>query len=395
MRIIHISTSITGGAGKTAQKVALLQEKAGHTVRLFHGSQNQTLVHKVRSKSSTLLSLVNATSNYGQVTHLSTNNLDLREVWEFCPDVIYIHNWFNLLTLKDLRWLTTKFPTVFYAHDERMATGGCHVTLQCENYKSDCENCPAARIKIFSSAAKEHLDSIILEFGNYGLVTPSRWLMKRFQDTPIYNRAKIREVIPNPSQIPSFAPEREIKQSNEPFKILFVASDLNTPYKGLQIFVAALKDLRKGLGVHREIEVKLVGKTSGRDEYDREDGISILPLGRLPRDEVQILMKGSDLLIVPSLSENYPGVVAEAQLNGCLVAASRVGGIPEMIEDGVSGFLFDPEPASLKKCILRVLSEPRKSEIRWAAYNTASVRHEEANILEKLEFVQKSLAQFA
>jgi len=50
----------------------------------------------------------------------------------------------------------------------------------------------------------------------------------------------------------------------------------------------------------------------------------------------------ADILILPSLTEGLPRSLAEALARGCIVCASRVGGIPYVIKDGVNGFLFSP-----------------------------------------------------
>ena len=102
-------------------------------------------------------------------------------------------------------------------------------------------------------------------------------------------------------------------------------------------------------------------------------------------------MSDSDLLVVPSLSENYPGVIGEAQLIGCTVAASRVGGIPEMIEDGVSGFLFEPNPLACKTAIIRAINSPNRTQINNSAKALARSRHDENKINGEYEAVIEEL----
>lgn len=56
--------------------------------------------------------------------------------------------------------------------------------------------------------------------------------------------------------------------------------------------------------------------------------------------EVMRLLTASDILVMPSLQETLPMVIAEAKAAGKVVVASQVGGIPEMINHGEDGFLF-------------------------------------------------------
>jgi len=64
-----------------------------------------------------------------------------------------------------------------------------------------------------------------------------------------------------------------------------------------------------------------------------------------------------DLLIVPSFDEALPTVILEAFSIGIPVVASRVGGVPEIIEDRLSGFLFEAGDAEmLANCLLKIFN---------------------------------------
>ncbi|MBM4389386.1 MAG: glycosyltransferase family 4 protein, partial [Deltaproteobacteria bacterium] len=79
-----------------------------------------------------------------------------------------------------------------------------------------------------------------------------------------------------------------------------------------------------------------------------ESSANIARIGEIPPEELAALLKKSVALIVPSRAigkraEGSPRVILEALASGCIVAASRTGGIPEMIEHGFNGFLFQPD----------------------------------------------------
>lgn len=64
------------------------------------------------------------------------------------------------------------------------------------------------------------------------------------------------------------------------------------------------------------------------------------------RSDVETILAGCDLFVHPSLDDAFPTVLLEAMAAGLPVVASRVGGIPEIVEDGVTGILFPPGDAA-------------------------------------------------
>jgi len=75
---------------------------------------------------------------------------------------------------------------------------------------------------------------------------------------------------------------------------------------------------------------------------------------------VAAALASMDALVVPSIwPENSPLVIHEAFLAGVPVVASRIGGIPEVVEDGRSGLLFEPGNATdLARVLKRIIAEP-------------------------------------
>jgi len=81
-------------------------------------------------------------------------------------------------------------------------------------------------------------------------------------------------------------------------------------------------------------------------------------LGRLPGDEVDRLLAGSRAAVVPSeWAENAPMAVLEPMVLGRPVIATRMGGIPEQIRDGVDGVLVDAGDELQFAAALRVLAD--------------------------------------
>lgn len=77
------------------------------------------------------------------------------------------------------------------------------------------------------------------------------------------------------------------------------------------------------------------------------------------RADIRALMAFADMVVVPSVQDNLPFVVMEAQAAGKAVVASRTGGIPEMVENGRSGLLVSPGDArELAAALSLLLNNP-------------------------------------
>jgi len=77
------------------------------------------------------------------------------------------------------------------------------------------------------------------------------------------------------------------------------------------------------------------------------------------RRDVDTLLAGCDLFVLPSLDDAFPTVLLEAMAAGLPVVASNVGGIPEIVEDGVTGRLVPPGDAGrLAAAINELLAHP-------------------------------------
>jgi len=110
-------------------------------------------------------------------------------------------------------------------------------------------------------------------------------------------------------------------------------------------------------------QVLLVGDGPKRPSLEREAertgvGDRLHFLGFLAHEWVPAVLAHADLLVLPSLYEELGTVLLEAMQAGLPVVASKTGGIPEVIEDGVNGLLVPPgEPEALARAIDRLLAD--------------------------------------
>lgn len=108
--------------------------------------------------------------------------------------------------------------------------------------------------------------------------------------------------------------------------------------------------------------------------------------------EVGRILSGIDVLVVPSIwPENSPVTIHEAYLAKIPVIASRIGGIPELVQDGVNGFLFTPGDANDLLSKVRLLAEDR-SLLEQLRANISTVKSIEENARELEAIYQKVIA---
>lgn len=92
------------------------------------------------------------------------------------------------------------------------------------------------------------------------------------------------------------------------------------------------------------------------------------------RKDIPEILSILDVFVLPSLNEGLPIALLEAQAAKVPVVATRVGAIPDVVKDGVTGILIPPEdPEAIAKSIVRVLSD-RKSACNMAQRGFERVR---------------------
>jgi glycosyltransferase involved in cell wall biosynthesis len=380
-----------GGAGVAAERIVSSQVKIGLESQLLCRNSNRqgisARLNAVLGKVTTVASRAISEEKYDFISPLSLSNIDLEMVKEFQPDIINVHNWYNYLSLKDLQKLGEKFPLVFTMHDARLVTGGCHVTLGCKNFKNSCSNCPASKIDSVVKLSKIKQNLVFSKIEKYALVFPSQWLRQEIFDSEIFRRATLSEVINNPLEIKRDIPG--VEKTDDQIEMCFVSATLESNFKGLSMLKEALMIFSKHHpGI--QILVNLVG-SSMRDLDINFGNVIVRKLGSLSPTSMGELLKRADYLLVPSQSDNFPNVISEAQTLGTLVVATNVGGIPEMIVDGVSGFLSENTALDFARTMKRAIDSTNSSNIRTQAKIDAQIRCSDENAGLKYKRVYEKL----
>ncbi|MBZ0129771.1 MAG: glycosyltransferase [Rhodobacteraceae bacterium] len=144
-------------------------------------------------------------------------------------------------------------------------------------------------------------------------------------------------------------------------RILFVGR--LAAVKGLPVLFGALARLRLDFP---ELGVTLIGDGPERPALEGEAaalGLSgmIEFAGYKGQSEVAAALAASDLLVLPSFAEGLPVVLMEALAAGLPVVATRIAGVAELVEDGISGFLVPPgDEAALADKLAILLADPAR-----------------------------------
>ena len=367
MKVLHLATDTNGGAGIAASRLhnSLLENDVESFLisrsRPTHQNQielDSSMRRIMLGKAITVLNSAITNNEYGQVTPISIATIKNTQIERINPDVVHIHNWYNLLNLKLIKEISTKYKTVITLHDSRIYTGGCHYSLSCEMYSQSCRNCPAVKYGQ-SFVTKEKMDSLALfNLKSLHFIAPSQWILGQLQAGGVVDSQRTH-------RIPNVTPEGKLSRripafSSENIVIAFIAADVYNPMKGFELFLRALEasDLNTSTTTFQ-----IVGSLSERKfEYP---GLKtrLMFRGQVTEKDISTILSETDLLVVPSIIDNSPSVIKEGQRSGCLVLATEVGGINEMVENERNGILCAPNSIDICMQLNRIAARRFSLEI--------------------------------
>jgi glycosyltransferase involved in cell wall biosynthesis len=268
-------------------------------------------------------------------------------VLRFKPDVAHLHIFYGQLSssiLPALRELDV--PTVMTVHDYRLL---CPVSTLYTPTLGICERCAggqqlhavAHRCNRGSTMASalSALEATVRDMRFDYVEHIDHFLMvSRFcRDKHLQHRPALSS---RSSVLQNFVtPAREISTPDSQDRYALFAGRF-APEKGLALLCEAFADLPEGSG-----RLELAGDGLLHEALRRRfgDHPSIRFLGRLGSHELGSKMRKAWLSVAPSeWYENNPMAVLESMAQGTPVLGASIGGIPELIEDGASGWLFEP-----------------------------------------------------
>lgn len=283
---------------------------------------------------------------------------------QFKPDIAHIHNIYHQISPSILHVFQKRsIPVVMTLHDYK---------LVCPNYSLFCRGhlCEKCRVRryyycFFKKCLKDSfLVSLLGALEAYYhdflkiykkvdlFIAPSEFMYQKIRESGI-ERKKIL-YLPCAIDLSQFFPKYA------PGKYILYVGRLS-PEKGIGTFIASLKHLPM-------IPVKLLGDGPQRKQIKQivlNHGLSQVEfLGYRPKEDICQIMRDALCVVVPSEWYEPAGlVIYEAFASGKCVIASRIGGIPELVEDGVNGLLFEAGNArELVKKIEYLIEHLEKAE---------------------------------
>ncbi len=239
-------------------------------------------------------------------------------------------------------------PIVWTLHDQWAFTGGCHYSAGCQEYASNCENCPQLDrdpLKITETSLKDKKE--LFDDPMLTIVTPSQWMADCAAKSSVFGNRRI-EVIPNGIDTNVFSPMPKAQAKNmfgiheNSQTILFCAFDGDEKRKGFSDLIAAVNYAMSNSEFRRKVEkseLQLLCLGASGKKLDLGN-LPVKNLGRVDSDvKMSTAYASADLFVLPSLEDNFPNTMLEAMSSGTPVIAYSTGGIPEAVTDGENGFI--------------------------------------------------------
>lgn len=378
LRVLHIWKSDHHGAGGGAIAMNRLHNgllESGIDSKILCANKTTDSPQALTLKTPRILRII---ENRLQRLVLKNGLHDIHRISSFfvpqhpafrTADVIHIHGIHGFLNYLALPLLTIKKPTVFTLHDIWPYTGHCAFSYDCTRWQVGCGSCPYPNNHPAIQKDNTHLEWMlknwVYKHSKQVIVALSRRNSLEIQKSILAHFPVFR--IPNGINTDIFTPlEKSTSRSQLGIitskKIMMISAlNLKDYHKGGDLLLAALQslpnDIKKG--------IMLLSMGKGGDVIGKASGIEWMDLGFVIDEHKKVLAySASDVFVHPSRAETLGLVLLESMACGTPLVAFDVGGIPDVLIDGSTGYLSRPEdPVDLSRGIVKVLDDRQTNRI--------------------------------
>lgn len=353
MNVLHINQSdLVGGAAIAGYRLhhALLKEGVQSTLLVGAKHGESQLVDTVYRRG-----LIEKILRKGLFKPLGLNYIDLIASFDLSKHPFYqqasvlnLHNlhtgYFNYLAISAL---TRHKPAVFTLHDMWAFTGHCAYSLDCDRWKHGCGKCPYLKsypeVKMDNTWIEWKLKHWTYQHSNLTIVTPSTWLTDQVKQS-VLNHLPLSH-IPNGIDIHLYQPlnpskcRLQLGIPDDKKVLMFGAEIITDTRKGGDLLHKALQRLPEAL--KRESLLLTLGKGGSLAETI---GIETVSLGYISDEQLKAAAySAADLFIFPTRNDNLPLMLQESMACGTPMVSFDVGGVPDLVRPGITGYLARPE----------------------------------------------------
>ena len=272
------------------------------------------------------------------------------------------------------QWAARRTPVVWCLSDMAPITGGCHYSRECTQYETGCQFCPIVASP-FRGVPRRNVVRRATLWRGITFVSPSNWLADRAKNSAICRESDVR-VIRTGVELDIFKPQdpqqskKDLGIPQGPKTLLFGANSTSEERKGPDLLWKTLSSLI-GQGYRPdEIQVVMIGEGELHRDFQ---GVPVLSLGKIKsRRKLASAYSAADVTVLPYKEDNLPNVLLESLACGTPVCGFSVGGIPDVLKEGVTGALAVPlDPWDLASSVRRTLDKPpcRSAVRKWAEEN--------------------------
>lgn len=269
----------------------------------------------------------------------------LLEQSPFQPEVLQLHNLHgDYFDLRELPQLSRAVPTIVTLHDAWLLGGHCAHACGCQNWKTGCVTCPD--LSVFPEVRRDaaHFNwqrkRRLFKESRLTLVCPARWLAERVGESMLLPAATRLEVIENGVDTAVFRPgsraaaRERLGWPQDAFVVLFAGvTGRSNCFKDFATMREAVRLAASG-DIARSMRFYVVGGSAPAERAGAAS-IEFLPY----RDSMAECYQAADVYLHAAKIDTFPTTVLEAMACGVPVVATAVGGIPEQIVEGETGFL--------------------------------------------------------